>query len=263
VKKLFYILIILLISQSAVRAQGFNWQYSSRLPFNYPYVFAGLTGNTAYSLHYAALNLSEGSGNCCQFSSGNGHAYSIGLKAEYWQTGVLAINLQLSYNSNSGIFTADGESMPFTVFDNQGKIVGHDTVSFENEMSVALNYITITPGAKRRLFGTHLFAGVAVELGYLITHSAEQKERVVSPSFYKYNDGSQVRTLGSHNIADISGFKFTPKVMLGYDLPVGIGIYISPLVSVGFPLHSISTDGSWKMWNFTFGISILRAVSYQ
>ncbi len=256
-------MILLIVTTLAARSQGFDWQYSSRLPFDFPYLFAGLTGYTGYTMHDALLDLSEGNGDCCKFTEGKGWVSSIGLKSEYWLDGTWAANASLSYFTERGDFTATGQSLPFTVFDSQGKIVGHDTVDFENSMDISLSYLTIEAGGKMRLFKTHLFAGAALEFGYLLQQKSEQTERVVAPSYFKYNDGSQVRTLGTHTISGISNFLFTPKLMLGYDLPLGLDIYITPLVSVGFPLHNISSDGSWKMWNFNFGISLLRAVAYK
>jgi hypothetical protein len=247
----------------AVRSQGFDWQYSSRLPFDFPYLFGGLNGSVGYSMHDALLNLSEGTGDCCKFQDGKGWSSSVGLKTEYWIDGLLAVNAQLSYFTNRAKFIAEGHKLPFTVFDSQGKIVGHDTVLFGNEMEISVSYLTFEAGGKRRLFDTHLFAGAALEFGYLVSNKTTQIERVVTPSYFKYNDGSQVRTLGQHKISGMSKFLFTPKLLLGYDIPVGLDFYLSPVISVGFPVNNMSNEGSWKIWNFNFGISVMRAVAYK
>lgn len=262
-KKIAIILIFCITSISYVYSQGFDWQYSSRLPFNYPYIFAGLTGGAGYSLHNTALDLSEGNGDCCKFTNGSGLNYAIGLTGEYWIRGHWTVNLNLSYYSNKGLFTAPGENLPFTVFDTQGNIIGHDTASFENEMNISLNYLNIQAGTKYRLFNTYFFVGAAIEAGLLINQKVTQTESVVSPSYFRYNDGSQKRELGIHQISDISNFIIVPKLTLGYDISLGLGIYTTPFFTVGFPLQNIAKNGNWTSWDFRFGISILRAITYK
>ncbi len=258
-----YISLVFLITTITLQSQGFDWQYSSRLPFRYPYLFAGLSGGFDYEMHETSLILAENNYDCCQFSDGSGFGTAIGLKSEFWLKGIWAVNVHLSYLTRRADFTAPGYSVPFTVFDRQGKIIGHDTASFVNEMQSSLSYITLELGGKRRLFGTHLFAGASFEAGYLVTQKYTQTERVVSPSYFKYNDGSQQRILRSYTIGNIRNFIFTPKLLLGYDIPLGLGLYTTPYVSVGFPLQNIAETGSWNIWSFNFGISILRSIAYQ
>jgi len=258
-----YILLILTIGAISLQSQGFDWQYSSRLPFRYPYLFAGLNGGVDYEMHDAALDLSENNFGCCQFNQGSGFGTVIGLKSEFWLKGLWAVNMQISYLTRRANFTADGYQVPFTVFDRQGKIIGHDTATFENEMQSSLSYITLELGGKRRLFGSHLFAGASIELGYLVTQKYTQIERVLGPSYFKYNDGSQERNLGDYTFGNIQNFIFTPKLLIGYDIPLGLGLYTTPYFSVGFPLQNVAETGKWNIWSFNFGISILRSIAYQ
>jgi len=244
-------------------SQGFDWQYSSRLPFNYPYLFAGLTGSVDMLQHNASLDLSEDNGDCCNFSSGTGIGTRIGLNSEYWLDGLWSANGNLTYLTQRGNFSADGYSLPFSVFDGQGRVIGHDTVSFVNDMSSVINYVTIEFGAKRRLFGSHLFAGASIEAGYQISNTVSQTERVVSPSYYKYNDGSQSRSLGAYEMSELSKFLFIPKLIVGYDLPIGLGLYTSPCVKIGLPLQNTAQTGNWNTWSFSFGISIMRSIAYR
>ena len=262
-RKFAYILSLMLLTTITAGAQGFDWQYSPRLPFRYPYLFGGIVGGMDYERHNTSLNLSENNYECCQFEAGSGFGSTIGLKGELWLQGVWGVSMQLSYLTRRGNFTADGYSLPFTVFDSQGKIIGHDTATFQNTMKSSLSYITLEAGAKRRILGTHLFAGVGIELGYLVTQKYTHTEQVISPSYFKYNDGSQQRELDDYSVSNISKFLFIPKLIMGYDIAVGLGLYTTPFVSVGFPLHNIAQNGKWNTWSFSLGISILHSIVYQ
>lgn len=262
-KKLLTILISFVFATIIMHAQGFDWQYSSRLPFNYPYIFAGLSGDFGYAMYDTDLDLSEGMGDCCKYSSGTGLSYGFGLNGEYWLNGLWTVNIKISYSTNKASFSAPGESLPFSVFDAKGKIIGHDTASFENEMTSTLNYLTFQIGTKYRLFKTHLFVGAAVEAGWLANQKITQTETVVSPSYFRYNDGSKKRTLGLYKISDIQDFVIIPKLLLGYDIPLVSGIYTTPYISVSFPMQNIARDGLWSTWDFRFGLSFVRAVAYK
>jgi len=262
-KKLSIILLLILFKFSIGYSQGFDWQYSSRLPFNYPYLFAGLTGSIDLLQHSSSLDLSEGRGECCNFSSGNGIGSSIGLNVEYWIDGLWSVNTKLSYLTQRGSFSAEGYSMPFSVFDVNGRVIGHDTASFINEMNSTFNYFTIDIGAKNRLFGTHFHLGASIELGYQLSNIITQTERVINPSYFRYNDGSSSRNLGAFEMSETSKFILVPKLSVGYDIPLGLGVYASPNFRVGFPIQNIAEKGSWSIWNFSFGLSFMKSIAYR
>jgi len=258
---LIIILSIFIISNYGADAQGFNWQYSARLPFAYPYLFAGLTGNVDYNFHNSNLRLTEDNLDCCGFGSGRGNGGGIGLAAEYWVNGLTAINLQLALKQYSGDFIADGQKLPFTVFDNTGSIIGRDTVSFRNEMVTELRYVSLEAGGKWRLFKSHFFAGASINAGYLIASDVEIEEYVVSPDYWVYTDGSRRRSLGNYSITEVKTFSIMPKLNFGYNIAIIPGMYIAPQIEAGLPLLNIASNGDWSMLSVSFKITLLQSIA--
>ena len=249
-----------MIIQTSVFAQGFNWQYSARLPFTYPYLFAGLNGNVNLLYHDTNLNLSEGKGDCCNYKIGRGIGSNFGLDVEYWLNWDLAVNLKLGYSINEGNFVADGAQLPFSVFDSEHRVIGHDTAYFENKMTSRLNYLTFRAGGKLRLFGSHFHVGVSVGVSYLLTSRLIQTERVLMPDYWIYSDGSRERLIADYVLSDISKLYLSPGISFGYDLPLTLGIYATPSISLGFPLMNTAASGKWQTWYLSFGLSVFNSI---
>lgn len=250
-KKNFTIVILLffLINfQYKLSGQGFDWQYSPRLPFETPTFFVGLNGNLAYYLHNGSIDFRE-IYKCCTFTYGAGFGSIFGINAEYWQTATIALSGSLSYMTVTGDFQADGEALP---------VYPSGLFFYKNEFNTKLSYITIEMDAKYRLFLTHFFAGVGIRLGFLVSNKSEFYEKIVSPPEARFNDGSQRRTIANGVISDVQTMFFTPKLNLGYDLDLGLGTYSSIALSAGLPIINISKDSEWLSWIFQLNIKIFR-----
>lgn len=252
-----------IISNTGAEAQGFNWQYSARLPFAYPYLFAGLTSNVDFNFHNSNLRLTEGNFDCCGFGSGTGYGRGIGLATEYWVNGLTAVNFQLALKQYSGDFVADGQKLPFTVFDKNGSIIGRDTVLFRNDLRADLGYVSLEAGGKWRLFESHFFAGGAINVGYLISSDLSIEEYVVSPDYWVYTDGSRRRSPVNYSITGVRRLNIVPKLNFGYNLAIIPGMYIAPQIEAGFPLLNIASDGDWRMFSFSFKITLLQSIAVR
>lgn len=228
--------------------QGFDWQYSPRLPFETPTFFVGLNGNLAYYLHNGSIDFRE-IYKCCTFTYGAGFGSIFGINAEYWQTATIALSGSLSYMTVTGDFEADGEALP---------VYPSGLFYYKNEFNTKLSYITVEMDAKYRLFLTHFFAGVGIRFGFLVSNKSEFYEKIVSPPEARFNDGSQRRTIANGVISDIQPIFFTPKLNLGYDLNLGLGTYSSIALSAGLPIINISKDSEWLSWIFQLNIKIFR-----
>jgi hypothetical protein len=241
-------------------AQGFNWQYSARLPFKYPNLFGGLNGSFNYLYNDATLKLSEGNGDCCNFGLGRGFGTNLGVDFEYWPTYHAALNLKINYNVNSSDFLTNGEILPFSVFDSEQRLIGHDTAYFQNKMSTKLNYLQLRTGGKMRISETHFFFGFNVTFSYLLSSRIIQTESVIEPTYWRYNDGSTERQIADYELTDINKFNLFPSLQLGYDLPLALGIYAVPSLSVDFPIMDIATKGTWRTWSVGLNLSIYNAI---
>lgn len=246
----FFIVFYLFASYAQLSSQGFDWQYSPRLPFDTPVFFVGVNGNLNYFLHYGSLDLTE-SYKCCTFTKGTGVGSIFGINAEYWQTGTIAISGSFSYMTVPGFFEADGEPLP---------VYPSGIYYYKNEFNSTLSYLTLDTDAKWRLFLSHFFVGTGIRIGFLVSNKSEFYEKIVSPPEGRFNDGSQRRTIANGVISDIHSLFVTPKVSLGYDLNLGLSTYSSISFIAGLPIINISKDSEWQSWNFQIAIKIFRGI---
>ena len=91
VKYTYKIFFLFLLIQSPAFSQGFDWQYSARLPFKTPDLFFGIDGGVDYVLHTTDFNICEEDIVCDTFDIGYGIGYHGGLKAEFWSSAQLAV----------------------------------------------------------------------------------------------------------------------------------------------------------------------------
>lgn len=258
-KILICFLLLLVSANSLILAQGFDWQYSARLPFKYPYFFGGLAVDAGYLSNYGNINLQEiekgGTYDCCNFANGKGLKTTIGISSEFWYTGELAFQGKLTYSSLSSSFISDGVSLP--------RIIVKDTVHFSNELKSTLKYLSLEIGGKHRLFNSHFSLGVSLETAFLVANNLSQTEKVVSPDYWTYSDGSQQRTISRGQISGISIINLIPKIKLNYDFNIGLGMYFTPEINLGLPLINVASKADWRTWQFNFSISILRGLLYK
>lgn len=242
------ILFFFFLSQSRLTSQGFDWQYSPRLPFDTPVFFIGVNGNLSYNLHYGSIDFTERY-KCCTFTNGKGIGSIFGINAEYWQTPTIAITGSISYMTVPGNFEADGEPLP---------VYPSGMYYYKNEFNSNLSFVTAELDAKWRLFLTHFFVGAGIRIGVLVSNKSEFYEKIVSPPEAKFNDGTQRRTIANGVISDIQPFFFNPKLNFGYDLNLGLGTYTSIVFSTGFPIVNVSKDSKWLTWIFQFNLKLFK-----
>ncbi len=242
------IIFFFFISQNKLISQGFDWQYSPRLPFETPDFFLGVNGNLSYYLHFGALDFTENY-KCCTFTNGEGIGTIFGINAEYWQTPTIAFTGSLSYMTVPGIFEAEGEPLP---------VYPSGIYYYKNEFNSKLSFVSSELEAKWRLFLTHFFVGAGIRIGVLVSNKSEFYEKIVSPPEARFNDGSQRRTIANGVISDIQPLFFNPKLNFGYDLNLGLGTYSSIIFSTGFPIVNVSKDSRWLTWVFQLNIKLFK-----
>lgn len=241
-------IILTLTTQTNLFSQGFDWQYSPRLPFETPIFFVGLNGNLTYLMHFGSIDFTE-SYKCCTFNRGEGIGSIFGINSEYWQTPTIAFTGSLSYMTSPGNFEADGEPLP---------VYPSGIYFYKNEFNSQLSYITLEIDVKWRLFLTHFFVGVGFRTGILVSNKSEFFEKIISPPEGRFNDGTQRRTIANGIISDIQPYFFTPKFNLGYDVNLGLGTYSSISISTGLPIINISKDSKWLSWIFQLNIKLFK-----
>jgi len=231
------------VIQSASKAQGFDWQYSSRLPFETPKIFFGVDGGLDYNLHQGDFNFIEQYFKCCSFTDGNGIGYKIGLKIEYWASAEFAIFGSAGFNYIMGQFIEQYGPYP----DGNG-----GTQLTEFEFNSKSNYINFEAGIKYRLFLSHFFVATTFSAAFMIDNTNEHLERTISKASLTWDE----RIITDGRVPDLKSFVFQPEFKLGYDLNMGLGAYSSVYIGVAFPIQNQLSEGDWRKWTLSAGVSV-------
>lgn len=246
------ILLFLFFLPAFLGAQGFDWQYSARLPQESPVFFFGICGDFGVNNHYGNFDFLERATVCGSFDGGSGIAYSAGLCAEYWYRGDLALTGKIEYINSDASFkqkkTYDRRFLPPLVT--------------EFELASKISYLTVSAGGKYRLFDSHLHIGAAIGMGIKLGESFEFTERIKSPPEASFDPDLRIqeRTFETGSIGPVSNFLLYPKIILGYDLNLGRGTYATPAFTLGWQANSITSEGEWRRLSLSLGVSIHRGI---
>ncbi len=249
-KAMFFIVTMMVCfsSTSIVLAQGFDWQYSSRLPSSSPVLFIGGGATFNYGLNTADIYSLGADYRCGDYKSGTETGFSAKIASEYWQTGVLSLWGEAGYRNSTVKFSSTTEPEPFK---NRGEI---DSLTREFLMKTIFHSIVVEAGVKWRIAPTHLnfIFGIRAEL--LLKNTVEQTESIVTPVEFV---SPVPYSYGNVSLTSFRSVYITPIVGIGYDMELGRGLYATPKITVGVPLMSRSSVISWKSWDFSAGIVIL------
>lgn len=232
-----------------VSAQGFDWQYSSRLPSSSPVLFIGGGATFNYGLNTADIYSLGADYRCGDYKSGTETGFSAKVATEYWQTGVLSLWGEVGYRNSTVKFSSTTEPEPFK---NKGKI---DSLTREFLMKSIFHSIVIEAGVKWRIAPTHLNVVVGIRTDILLKNIVEQTEAIVTP--VEFVPPTTPFSYGSVSLTSFHTVNLTPIVGMAYDMELGRGIYATPKITAGIPLMSRSSVISWKSWDFSAGIVIL------
>ncbi|MBI3258347.1 MAG: hypothetical protein HYZ54_02535 [Ignavibacteriae bacterium] len=229
-------------------AQGFDWQYSSRLPSSSPVLFIGGGGSAIlYGYHSADIYSLGEEYRCGDYKTGSETGFSGVISGEHWQTGVLSIWGEAGYRYSSVNFSSITDPEPF-------KRGGKEySLTREFKMKSIFHSIEIIGGIKWRIAPTHIgiLAGIRGDIS--LKSTVEQTESVVTPVEFISEPFSYAQV----PLTSIRTFYIAPIIGLGYDMELGRGIYATPKIIVGLPIMSRSSKISWKSWDVSAGIVIL------
>lgn len=235
-RKLF--IILLFLSNINLFSQGFDWQISPRFPIEIPNQFFGIGFDYSIASHFGNFNLVENQIPCCTFQEGNGTRYGASLYYENWLNGTSSYNFSISYNylkSNfeiqSVVPTREGDFVTRYDFDSKIHFIGFGGLFKKRFPKYKIN-----------------FSG---GLNFLINISNSQNHMEFGIS---NNVPFRERNLSSGTINGSNLILIEPIIQAGTDLDLGIGMYASPNLKLGYTLNSYIQDDSWR--SFTVGLNL-------
>jgi len=244
---------MLVVAVSTAWSQGYGWQWSPRTPMAMPTRFVGVEVGGGVSMHQATLPYVEDLVPCCEFTSGSGVPLRIAVFLEDWWQPQTAVSLSGGVTMHQSQFTAQAAPLP----DSGGR-----EIVTEYLFDAALTYLTVSGGIRQRLFDSYLSVGVDLRASVNVSQSYELTERVVSPDDYylKTNPPSKEQSWEPTVVDRSAVLVLEPSVSVQYDIPLGMGLVISPLVQVGIPILSLAPDAQWRYVAVTGGVRLSRGL---
>ncbi len=244
-KRLICILFFLIVPP-LLNAQGFDWQYSSRLPAEQPDIFVGIGVSYGLDEHYGSFSFFEDYF-CGKYENGNGNGIAIDLNIEKWIGENTAIFIEAGWRK----LTADFISRQVYEMIDEPLITEY---AYNSSISV----VRINPGIRYRLFDSKLSVGAILGIEYFISESSDFSEKVISPDWYHFDTDppSQERVLTAGRLKGFSSIIVNPALQLAYGLNLGRGKYATPYFRAEFPINSFISGEDWRRYSLTFGISV-------
>lgn len=227
-------------------AQGFDWQYSARMPSDSPLTFIGACSEFDYSLNTGTVDLSEKNIICTAFNNGTGMGWRVGGQIEHWQTGSIALIGKLSFSDQSTTFKRQ-ESEPEKSFN----------LVREFQLKSNLIYLDLEFGAKSRIESTHLHYGGGVLFRFLLKNTNDYSWQVVSPAEYYQQHQLFDGSIKSYNFLLVS-----PFISVGYDLNLGLGMYGTISFGISIPVMNQINNEEWRRWNAFVNLAVMRGVFF-
>jgi len=238
---------VLLSSVGTVLSQGFDWEYSNRLPFEVPTMFiGGFVGGIQY-YHTGQINQIEKQILCVEYSEGKGFGIRSGLVGEYWLDGEVAINGKVGFENMIADFRQ--KSTPVPIDDN-------NILQSEYSLYAVLPSISVGAFVKKRMFDSFLWFGCGVDFRGIISKKVESSETIISPEGRVFDDGLQKRIF-LDDLTSLRTLTVYPALYIGYDAQLSKGLYVSPTIKAGIPLLNNSDVANWKVWLYSLEVSIL------
>lgn len=240
-RKIVLILLVLIGSFGFVRSQGFDWQYSPRLPFKSPNLFAGVTLGYIQGNNSGSFDFLQNYTLCCSFANGMGSGIKFGVAGEWWIRGSLALDCELFYHTTTSNFSSQ-DSVPTREY----------LIRRNYDFNSSQSFLGISIGAKKRLLGSHF----SVLLGTAVEFETSDKNAytysIVAPDSLK--TGSQIITNG--NIAGYNKLLIVPYAGIALDLPLSEGLYSEMSLKLSTPVSDVIDDGNWRRYDVLFGVKV-------
>ncbi len=249
-KKIIFMMILI---NYVACSQGFDWQYSFRLPYRIPDQFIGI--NLDYSINSSTGNFEfmEDYIPCCKYNSGSGYSTGVGLIYERWLNPLYAISLKFQLTSINTSFSQ-------TILVPRSDGITDYNSKYKYEMEEKRTSLNLISKFKYRLFSSHWSAILGINFSYLLNWDATHTETIISPENETFIDQSRHRTIKKGMYGDYNTFGLYPVIGINYDYAFLKGYYAAFSSFIQVPLTNIIRNQEWKEWKFQFSVSIFKSI---
>lgn len=236
--------LIFFISCFSLNAQGFDWQKSTRLPYEITKQYIGLNIGLTNDFHIGSFPFLENSVQCCEYESGNGNSLLIGIAGEYWYKSDLVFSPSLNISYNTSSFNVQ-KTLPRRIDPDLPPVQW--TTEYESNIDFLM--INLDLLVRKRMISEFLSLEGGISLNYILSESSEHFNRVISPEELTFENGETEILIQDATLPELNSIIPDIKLGLGYDFDLGIENYlhISFITSVN-PI-SFTDDYQWRRYN--------------
>jgi hypothetical protein len=246
------IFIFLCCTTIQTTAQGFDWQYSSRLPTGYPRLFLGVVGSGMQSQHTATMRyLDFDNGKECDCEAVFNRATSIdftgGIIAEYWLPEAnMAIYGVLQAEQRNAVFEANGRVLPVS------SVLGGGDFTTKYTLTANSLNASIEAGLKVKFASMPLYAALGLQAASVLVKQFDLKEISTNARFLYSAENLPTSFVQLHP------FILGGKVSVGGDFALTKSVYASPALFVSAPFGSVVLGGNtWSRLSYGVQVAVL------
>ena len=225
--------------------------------------FVGGYGALNIKYHSAEFGALPGVPSCCSdFTNATSLGVAFGGLYERHLTETIRLQGRVGFSSLGGLLTSTETIGNEPVLDD-GPVPTETRrdIRVEHTLDAGLPLLVLEPAAGYKVMDLlWLYAGA--RLGLLMGSSYDQKETLVSPDGYVFQEtGTAVRNTTSGSIPEASILNLHLAFGLGYELTVGTNMTLIPEVRYFLPIGNVASV-DWSVQTFQLGAS-LRYGSYR
>lgn len=256
-RKILYSYIFICLTLFITGYNNLNAQKEGQPPVYPPSFWFGPYGGLNINMHSADFHNLPNTF-CCSpgFTSGNGIGYSLGglfILPFRIEGQDLRMDVRLGYN-NLNADLIRNQVIGNTPNDDY---TGTEDVESEHKIESVLGALGLDLGLDY-YFLDKFYGTLGLRFGYLLTGEFSQHELITTPNDVTYLDGTRIRNVyKNQEIPELNKFQFGLYAGLGYDLPIGKELYITPEARFYYNFTDVASDTiNWKPHFLYLGIAL-------
>jgi hypothetical protein len=247
--KYFAIVFTLFIIPINLIPQGFDWQWSARIPFENPQNYYGINANYGLDYSIGTISFKEDNISAPDFIDLNGNNFALGINYTHWNKyNKFAIYSIFQYN-NLKLHSYSIDNVPLN---------DNIIAKYKIALDYNINSINLIAGVNYRILESHLLIGTGIQIGTIINNNFEVNEEILGPPEvppFKTNPPSYKRKINTGKINELNNFFLKSHIKISYNLEIKNGTYIEPNICFAMPLGSMFEGEKVKHYSILFAIN--------